>query len=148
MIKSQPSNVRNIAVWTIIACCLFGTVGFAQLGVGIQAPLSLVGNFQIGPLLLETGLPLRFDLDSLAAFANLKFQFDTWSENDLTLHPYIGGGAKLSFSNPDVLWPHALVGVDVSMANKPLIVYAQAGIAPGFPTGLTESLALGVRLRF
>lgn len=135
-------------VWALAVCCLLSASAAAQPGLGVQAPLALVGHLQLGPLQLEAGLPLRFDLDSLAAFANVKFQWDAWSVEEVFIHPYIGGGAKLFLSELDAVWLQALIGAQVGVEDKPLSVYGQLGIAPGFPTGLLESLALGVRFRF
>lgn len=120
--------------------------GSAQFTVGVQAPLALVGGFSLGPISVEAGLPLRFDLDTLGTFATLQWTFEALAFNEVVLLPFVGMGAEVMFSSLDRPGWYGLLGLQMSAPKDGVWVFAQLGVWPGFERGLLESFSIGARL--
>lgn len=131
-----------------LAAALWVAPARAQLGLGVQAPLAVVGGVAWGPLQLEAGLPLRFDLAQLGAFVNAKWLLGEWTPLEgLSARPFFGAGAALDFARMDEVQWRALAGLQAQLEGG-LALYVQLGASPGFAKGLIESLNVGVRFGF
>ncbi|HEY5596163.1 MAG TPA: hypothetical protein VIL47_02775, partial [Candidatus Bipolaricaulota bacterium] len=102
--------------------------------------------FSLGPISVEAGFPLRFDLETLGAFAALLWRWEALLVDDVALWPFVGAGAELVFSSVDRPSWYGLLGLQMSVPQDGVWVFAQLGVWPGFERGLLESFSIGARL--
>lgn len=137
---------------TRIAGCLLlwlvavAPAGVGQFNVGLQAPLALVGGFSWGSIGLEAGVPLRFELDALGAFAELQWRWEGWLLDDVALWPFIGAGAELSLAALEKPAWFGSLGVQMNVPQEGVWVFAQLALWPGVERGLPERVTIGLRL--
>lgn len=120
--------------------------GSAQLTVSVQAPLALVGGYTLGPISVEAGVPLRFDLDTLGTFATLQWTFEALVLDEVALLPFVGAGVEVMFSSLARPGWYGLLGFQMSAPQDGVWVFAQLGVWPGFERGLLEGFSIGARL--
>jgi len=139
----------GIAVLALITFVhVFSLPGFAQVGVGLQAPLAAFGSFKMEFASVEIGMPLRTDLSKLEAFASAKLFLGQWDFKESTIQPFIGGTGQIAFANVSDLKLIGLLGLEAHIPETNFAAFFNLGISPNYATGLLESMAVGMRYSF